>query len=83
MRVTQVITEEIAATFEREHYVVLKNVLTPQEVEAANADVSQTAVEKQLNETVTLRLAVNGGRPLRLSRCYTDRLLLVTMRSVF
>jgi hypothetical protein len=36
-----VITEEIAATFEREHYVVLKNVLTPQEVEAANADVSQ------------------------------------------
>ena len=39
--VTQVITEEIAATFEREHYVVLKNVLTLQEVEAANADVSQ------------------------------------------
>jgi|EP01043_Picozoa_sp_COSAG02_P066567 hypothetical protein len=37
----QVITKEIAARFEQEHYVILQNVLTPAEVNAANAEVNK------------------------------------------
>ena len=36
----EIITKEIAADFEREHYVILKNVLSSDEVEAAHRDVS-------------------------------------------
>jgi hypothetical protein len=36
----EIITEEIAARFEQEHYVILENVLSQGEVEAAHRDVS-------------------------------------------